>query len=158
MFAAFQIALKSLDLPRFSPLPGSRFILIRCSAYKLLSHICSLLIPHRSSISSPYTLDLSSLCLTCISNIGLHICVLHSLRAVDVGYWEEKEATFCKDYLLFRDAQLFKNGKGGTRNSPTEGLGLPTRGLKSLKRQFSVHRFAKFPSTGSQDFLLQGGG
>ena len=47
------------------------------------------------------------------------------------------------------------SSRGGARNIPTEGLELPTRGLKWQKNAVCVHHFAKVPPTGTQHFLRQ---
>ena len=48
------------------------------------------------------------------------------------------------------------NTSGGARKPPTEEVELPTRGLKWLKNAALVHHFAKFPPTGTKNFLRQG--
>ena len=42
---------------------------------------------------------------------------------------------------------LIFSGRGGARNLPTEGLELPTGGLKRLKNGVSVRYFARVPPT-----------
>ena len=53
--------------------------------------------------------------------------------------------------------RLLVNGRGVTRNFPTEGLELPTGGLKWLKNGVFVRYFAKFPSDEKPKFPPAGG-